>query len=963
MSLRGEVAQVSVEMETKSPLPCPNTVTVRRNPHRRARPTPSTTAPQIPVPSSSSSTIARDIPSFPIQDILSIEIPQKGQSPTKPDLSSSSSSSTDAPVSENLRVYLRIRPLLPPKATVRNGGAGEQNHRSRAKNAWPQNLANKGSARDKNAMKKSGEACLTVNDFQSVILSPPLALKESKRIKSEVYGGFSQVFPPDSSQGEVYERMLKPLVEDFLKGKSGMLAASGPSGSGKTHTVFGSPREPGMVPLALQQIFKQSEGNNSETFRSFSISIFEINSERGKGEKAYDLSPDGTELSMQQSTIKGLQEVVISDAGQGESLIARAMLKRATGMTNANSQSSRSQCIININSVVNKVDEVGNNAVLTIVDLAGAEREKRTGNQGTRLLESNFINNTSMVFGLCLRSLLEHQKNPKKPLQKHFQNSLLTKYLRDYLEGKKRMTLILTVRAGAEDYLDTSYLLKQASPYMKIKFNNVEESSIKNGNKRHVQALPRVEQPKRMKLSGLEAQAPEEGKCIGEEQGLSEEEASQIFRLDVNENATRKSDFPGLAEKERNHQIMQNFTKAIWNVLKEYNQKLKVAESEIQSLKENLTNEKTRSLELGKELEDLKSCCTCSKGLHGDASLVKICTSSESIVELNGSNNVEEKDVDLHSSSLRASNCNDTLGKCDSCPRQDKYVFSQEKGGNFSLKLSGFNCVDNKQESDATESSSDVDIRNASRFCVENCNQQNYQVGDIYPKIRHDLGDLNESKSLGVKYNYPDANVTEVAISYSRSHGIVRDDSCSSVELDQLLTKEDKESWDLPPSPKEDAAFTQARSGLDVLDSEPISGTPYRDLNLEKLSRKPLLASSIWPRDCSALDVEDGIMEPVDLLDPPQSQKEKVTFTKECDADVVPNIEPRVDSSRKLEKPKRRLLPASSILVRDFSALGVVDDVEKPKSNRPGRKLAMDERKTTQGRIALLRLLKINPPP
>lgn len=44
-------------------------------------------------------------------------------------------------------------------------------------------------------------------------------------------------------------------------------------------------------------------------FRSFSISIFEIYSERGKGEKVCDLSQEGTELSMQQSTIKGLQEV------------------------------------------------------------------------------------------------------------------------------------------------------------------------------------------------------------------------------------------------------------------------------------------------------------------------------------------------------------------------------------------------------------------------------------------------------------------------------------------------------------------------------------------------------------------------------------------------------------------------------------------------------------------------------
>lgn len=38
--------------------------------------------------------------------------------------------------------------------------------------------------------------------------------------------------------------------------------------------------------------------------------MFEICSERGKGEKAFDLS-NGSELSMQQGTLKGLQEVII----------------------------------------------------------------------------------------------------------------------------------------------------------------------------------------------------------------------------------------------------------------------------------------------------------------------------------------------------------------------------------------------------------------------------------------------------------------------------------------------------------------------------------------------------------------------------------------------------------------------------------------------------------------------------
>jgi hypothetical protein len=40
-------------------------------------------------------------------------------------------------------------------------------------------------------------------------------------------------------------------------------------------------------------------------------------------------------------------------------------------------------------------------------------------------------------------------------------------------------------------------------------------------------------------------------------------------------------------------------------------------------------------------------------------------------------------------------------------------------------------------------------------------------------------------------------------------------------------------------------------------------------------------------------------------LDPPQSQEEDVTLTKESDVVDLPDIEPRVDVSCKAEKPKR----------------------------------------------------------
>lgn len=171
-------------METNSPpSTCPKTVAIRRNPHRKARPTPSRS---VAIQNPTSPTILPQISSFPIDEILSIQIPQN---PSQ----HKSSSATSSP-SETLKVFLRIKPLIYPKT-------GYQNSRpSRAKNVWPQNSVKKNAVKDKTVKSKHQEDCITVNDHNSVTLSPPLALQTSKRIKSEVYQGFSYVFSADSSQ-------------------------------------------------------------------------------------------------------------------------------------------------------------------------------------------------------------------------------------------------------------------------------------------------------------------------------------------------------------------------------------------------------------------------------------------------------------------------------------------------------------------------------------------------------------------------------------------------------------------------------------------------------------------------------------------------------------------------------------------------------------------------------------------
>ncbi|KAJ6884160.1 kinesin-like protein KIN-6 isoform X1 [Populus alba x Populus x berolinensis] len=896
-------------MEAKSPSECPNTVTVRRNPHRRARPTPA--ASTNPNPNAQNPNMKREISSFPIQDILAMEIPQKN--PPEP----------PAPAtSENLKVYLRIRPIVTLKPNTKD----QKNFRQRQKNAWPQNPSSKNNSANvkKNTTTttttSSNEVCIDVNDSHSVILSPPASLQDSKRIKSEVYEGFSHVFASDSTQNEVFEKMVKPLVDDFLNGKSGLLAALGPSGSGKTHTVFGTPREPGMVHLALEQIFKEAQQCGSKLTREFKVSVFEIYSDRGKGEKISDLSPDGGDLSMQQATIKGLQEVAISSAAQAESLIACAMLKRTTAMTNMNSQSSRSQCIINIHSFVRDPDAEPNNAVLTIVDLAGAEREKRTGNQGSRLIESNFINNTSMVFGLCLRSLLEHQSNPKKPLKMHFKNSMLTRYLRDYLEGKRRMTLILTVKPGEHDYSDTSYLLRQASPFMKIKFTNVEEPSMFL-NKRHIEMLPRVEQAKKMKCSGRYAKT-EEGKSVRDEHQLLPKVTKRIYTSDSVSAAPVKLDSVDLP-RERNHQVMQNFAKALWNVLKQYKEKLMVAEREIESLNKVIGNEKTRYLKLEKELKDFKSCCSYSLENSTVSTLINIDTKSKAL-DPRCQNDFElGNDQDVFAEALE---CN-TTQKFDGTPRHDQNIISEIEESVHFLNLKAIECDGSpRKDREATPKKYDSTPIQDQNVIYED--QGATKKCDYTP--RHDQPIFSQGATK--KYNYTPRHYQHV---FSQIE-----------EKDHFLNLKASEC---NGSPRKDQGATKKYDDI-----------PRHDQHIFSQTEEHVHSLNLRASECddSPRKYQDVVTKK--SLDPSVSPKD-VASTQKCNLDV-PESELLSDSSCKplnVLKPKRRLLPASSTLLRDIP-LGIEDESENPKGNRGAKKSAAEETKRTQGSISLLRLLQSN---
>lgn len=72
-----------------------------------------------------------------------------------------------------------------------------------------------------------------------------------------------------------------------------------------------------------------------------------------------------------------------------------------------------------------------------------------------------------------------------------------------------------------------------------------------------------------------------------------------------------------------------------------YSGHIQVAESEIQSIRENLNGEKTRNLELEKELRDLKSSCTCYRASSVNSTYAEVFTNLDCSKELQSSIIVE----------------------------------------------------------------------------------------------------------------------------------------------------------------------------------------------------------------------------------------------------------------------------------------------------------------------------------
>ncbi|KAG9354817.1 hypothetical protein JZ751_001530 [Albula glossodonta] len=91
----------------------------------------------------------------------------------------------------------------------------------------------------------------------------PLYWKADKQTVHQVDDGnitksfsFDRVFSAEESTNQLYQDIAKPLVVSAVEGYNGTIFAYGQTSSGKTFTMMGNSRIPGVIPLAMEDVFQ-----------------------------------------------------------------------------------------------------------------------------------------------------------------------------------------------------------------------------------------------------------------------------------------------------------------------------------------------------------------------------------------------------------------------------------------------------------------------------------------------------------------------------------------------------------------------------------------------------------------------------------------------------------------------------------------------------------------------------------
>ncbi|KAB8256482.1 kinesin motor domain-containing protein [Aspergillus pseudonomiae] len=284
---------------------------------------------------------------------------------------------------------------------------------------------------------------------------------------------YDNVFSPNEHNAKVYDSAAKRLVRRVMEGYHGTVFAYGMTGTGKTFSMQGTATSPGVIPLAITDIFSFIRETPHREFL-LRVSYLEI-----YNEKIHDLlsaSASGSGLPLQQEEIKlredskrgvyatPLKEEIVQSPTQLLRVIARGDHARRTGSTQFNARSSRSHAVVQI--VVESRERVPTGATqdrrsgiapggvrvstLSLIDLAGSER---AADDKERRTEGAHINKSLLTLGTIISRLSETKDKAGNPTDREgrhlpYRDSKLTRLLQSALLGNSLVSILCTVHLG-----------------------------------------------------------------------------------------------------------------------------------------------------------------------------------------------------------------------------------------------------------------------------------------------------------------------------------------------------------------------------------------------------------------------------------------------------------------------------------------------------------------------------------
>ncbi|CAF9938012.1 hypothetical protein IMSHALPRED_000625 [Imshaugia aleurites] len=296
--------------------------------------------------------------------------------------------------------------------------------------------------------------------------------------ETAAYVEVDNVFAPYDQNHKVYDASAKRLVRRVMEGYHGTVFAYGMTGTGKTFSMQGTATSPGVIPLAITDIFSFIRETPHREFL-LRVSYLEIYNER-----IHDLlkpmmevgigpgSPQPEEIKLREDPKRGvfaspLKEEIVQSPTQLLRVIARGDQSRRTRSTQYNAQSSRSHAVVQIVVESRERAPYGEKelndkraplmpggvrvSTLSMIDLAGSERAAENKERRT---EGAHINKSLLTLGTVIARLSGDKDSGGNPTDKEgkhlpYRDSKLTRLLQPALSGNSLVSILCTIQLGS----------------------------------------------------------------------------------------------------------------------------------------------------------------------------------------------------------------------------------------------------------------------------------------------------------------------------------------------------------------------------------------------------------------------------------------------------------------------------------------------------------------------------------